>query len=85
MAYFLRKLDRGKSAFYKLDWYCCCDVQGNALGALRTTDNSLSLWLLRSPESDLDRIIAALAGNRQTKSKFDYALIPQDEPSSSRC
>ena len=74
MAFILRKLD-GKAAFYKVDWLVDGDVQADALYDLRTSSNTLSVWLVEESRANLNRIIAALAAGRHTVDKFDYALV----------
>ena len=74
MAFIFRKLDR-KAAFYRVNWIRDGDVQGDALYDLRTSSNTLSVWMVDEDQANLNRIIAALAAGRQTLDKLDYALI----------
>lgn len=42
-----------------------------------STASALSVWLIEDDESNLDRIVAALAACRKHLDKFDYALIDE--------
>ena len=74
MAFILRKLDR-KAAFYRADSIQDGDVQADALYDLRTSSNTLSVWMIEENLANLNRVIAALAAGRETVDKLDYALI----------
>ncbi len=50
----------------------------DALGDLRTCDNTLSVWLVEDDQSNLDQVIAALASSCDNLSNIDYALINVD-------
>ena len=51
-------------------------LPADPLGDLATKDNSLSLWRIEDDKSNLDRIAATLAANRQRLGPFDYILFP---------
>ena len=76
MASILRKLDQ-KASFYALDWLKDYDTQADALWSLRTKGNQLSVWLIDDNQSNLHRVVAALAAGRDTLDKIDYALIDE--------
>ena len=50
-------------------------LQADALGDLKTTSNTLSVWRVYEDESNLQEVILALASTRQSVSNYDYALI----------
>jgi len=58
-----------------LPWLTEGEVQADALRDLCTDENMLSVWLVENVETDIDRVIVALASNRQRPDKLDYALI----------
>lgn len=74
MSFVLRKLDR-KAAFYPLPTLRRGDVQADAFYDLRTSGNALSVWLVQEDQTNLNRIVAALAAGRDSLAKLDYALI----------
>ena len=44
--------------------------------------DTISLWRIDDTKSNLDRVVAAVCGNRNTPSHFDYLLIDEAEVSS---
>ena len=69
-----------KSKWYKtsdVDWLREGELQADALGDISTSSNSLSVWEITEPESNLDVVIAALAAGRDAVSNFDFALFTQ--------
>ena len=74
MSFVLRKLDR-KAAFYPLPTLKAGDVQADALSNSRTSGNTLSVWLVQEDQTNLNRIVAALAAKRDYLDKLDYALL----------
>ena len=74
MAFILRKLDR-RAAFHPVDWIQQGDVSADALSNLRTTGNALSVWQIDENQTNLQRVVAALAAGRMKLDKIDYALI----------
>ncbi|MCB0062240.1 MAG: hypothetical protein KDE19_09000 [Caldilineaceae bacterium] len=57
-------------------WVPADDVQADALKDLESGENQLSFWLLDDGLSDLDRLLAGLAANRDQLANLDFALIP---------
>ena len=74
MSTFLRKL-ANKNHFNGQEWLEGDDVPADALASFITTDNALSLWTIEDDESNLRRVIAALAASRDSIAKLDYALV----------
>jgi len=56
-------------------WVPQADVQSDALKDLETLDNELSVWLVEDDLSNLARILAALAANRDQLANIDFALL----------
>ena len=59
-------------------WILQDEIQADALKDLETTDNDLSVWLIEEDLSNLDRVLAALAANRDQLANIDFALISLD-------
>jgi len=81
MPYFLRTLNN-KNLFIKehsLEWVADGDIQADALKALSTQENTLSVWRLKDDKENLNRLLSAIAIGRQSLTKIDYALIDVDE------
>jgi hypothetical protein len=57
-------------------WLAPDDVQADALKDLETKENVLSIYIVE--DSDVDRLIAALATTADYVSVFDYAVAPED-------
>lgn len=57
-------------------WVPADDVQADALKDLESGENQLSFWLLDDELSDLDRLLAGLAANRDQLANIDFAVIP---------
>ena len=74
MSIFLRKL-ANKNHFNRPEWLEDDDVPSDALASFITTDSALSLWTIEDDESNLQRVIAALAASRDSIAKLDYALV----------
>jgi hypothetical protein len=67
-----------RARWYKspnVPWLAADEIQADALGDLSTSENKLSLWLVEDEESNLKRIVAALAAARERLANFDYALL----------
>ncbi len=60
-------------------WVPADDVQAGALKDLESGENQLSFWLLDDELSDLDRLLAGLAANRDQLANLDFALIPLEK------
>ena len=54
------------------------DVPADALSDLRADGNKLSVWSVRPELEDLNRVLVALASNRQHLDKLDYTLINEE-------
>lgn len=78
MSFVLRKLNN-KAAFHPVDWIEEGNVQADVFSSLRTTGNSLSVWVIDKDRTNLNRIVAAMAAGRDTLDKLDYALIDKQE------
>ena len=73
MALILRIVRKSRWCFPP-PWLPEDDVQADSLVDFSTKNNELSVWHIED-ESNLERIISALAANRDTLSNFDYALF----------
>lgn len=62
----------------KVPWLPECDLQADVLDDLRTKCNELSVYFIDDNESNLDRVIAALAANTNTASNIDFAVFGQE-------
>jgi len=72
----LRKIRKAK--WYKhrgVPWLAQGDLQADALGDLQTSNNELSVYYIESNKSNLERVVTALAANRDFISNLDYALL----------
>lgn len=70
-----------KAKWYKhpgVPWLAEDDLQADSLLDLKTDDNVLSVWHIEDDESNLGRVVAALAAKRNNVANFDYALIDAD-------
>ena len=77
MPLLLRKIRR--SRWYKeLAWLPKSDVQADSLVDLPTKNNRLSVWFIKEDMSNFDRVITALAANRDFPANFDYALFSEE-------
>lgn len=79
MAYLLRKIR--KNRWYKTDetsWLPDNELQADALDDLRTKANELSVYSVDDNESNLGRVIAALAANTDHPSIIDFAIFSQE-------
>jgi hypothetical protein len=54
------------------------EIQAVALADLRCSDNELSVWEILDDRSNLQRVIAALAGTRDSLENLDYVLLNSD-------
>ncbi len=76
----IRKVDRrplwDRTAHIAEPWLRTEDLAADALQDLRTKGNRLSVYLISSLEpSELDRLLAAMAANRNLLDKLDYAAF----------
>ena len=74
--YFLRKIRKQKWERDGATWLAPDALQADALGDLRTNENSLSIFLVNPNRNNLERVIAAMAATTDSLSNFDYALVP---------
>ena len=58
-------------------WLAEGEAPADVLDDLRTKQNELSVWLVREDESNVDEVVTALATNRNSLDKVDYALIDE--------
>lgn len=77
MSKVFRGLD-SKSRWYKDDWCGQVDAPGDALRDLGTEKNVLSVYVFEDDEKDLERIITAVAANRENLGKVDFAVLRED-------
>jgi hypothetical protein len=56
-------------------WLHADAVPADTLADLKTDDNELSLWEIDDERSNLNAVIAAMAANRGSIDKFDFALF----------
>ncbi|MFN8496058.1 MAG: hypothetical protein U0350_51175 [Caldilineaceae bacterium] len=54
------------------------DAPADTLVDLRTEENELSVWLVDDDLANLERLLAALAANRQRLDKLDYTLFSEE-------
>lgn len=76
MSFILRKIRKAK--WYKnsnVGWLKEGELQADALVDLKTDSNRLSVYYVEADESNLERIITALAATSDSPSNLDYALI----------
>ncbi len=69
-----------KSKWYKnsdVQWLREDELQADALGDIRTSNNTLSVWQIADDRRNLDAVIAALAAGKNTASNFDFALFTE--------
>ncbi len=79
MAYLLRKIRR--SRWYKTEemtWLLEGELPADLLSDLGTQSNELSVYHVSINESNLDRVIAALAVNSGFLSNFDFAIFGEE-------
>ncbi len=81
MAFILRKLDNRRrwDKTQDLTWISPDDIPADCLNDLSTRQNALSVWEIDDGKSNLSRVLAALAANRDTIGKLDYALINMED------
>ena len=54
------------------------EIPTDPLTDLRTSDNTLSVFLVEDDLSDLGRVVTALAANRSNLKHFDYLLFDRE-------
>jgi hypothetical protein len=56
------------------------DVQADCLADLRTTECALSVWAIENDQSNLNRVLTALAANCDRIANIDYLLFDESIP-----
>jgi hypothetical protein len=64
-----------KSRYHQQAWLGGGAMHADPLADFNTQDNCLSLWLIEGENSNLDRVLAAIAGTRQFAQNLDFALL----------
>jgi len=59
-------------------WLAKDELPADPLGDLETSNNELSLWQIEEDQSNLERIITAIAANRESVQNVDYILFNQE-------
>lgn len=75
MAVVLRKLSQ-KRHWDDKAWLGQGDTQADVVKCLNPADNRLSVYLLDSPDRQMERVVAALALTRDHLAHMDLAVIP---------
>lgn len=76
MALLLRQIR--KPRWYPVpDWIPQGTLHADPLADLVTKDNKLSVWRVENDESNLAKILVALAGTREAASNLDYVLFDE--------
>ena len=75
MTVILRKLER-KRYWDNASWHAPEETQANVLESFSTTNNELSVYVLDEPETQIDRVVAALAVSRKNLAQMDIAVVP---------
>lgn len=70
----LIKLDN-KRMWDRPDWLPAGEVPAEAVQDFRTDGNELSVWYVEPDRSNLDRVLTAIAANREHFEKIDYAVF----------
>lgn len=76
MPLLLREIRKAK--WYKnaeVTWLGSDELQADALGDLRTANNTLSVWEIADDRANLNAVIAAIAAGKNTAGNFDFALF----------
>ncbi len=77
MATIFRKLSQ-KRYWDRKPWLGTSDIQGDAAKCLMTKENRLSVFILEEPTIQMERVVAALALNRDSLAHLDLAIAPED-------
>ena len=75
--FLLRTTNRRWDAPVNAPWLPAGQIHADPLADLKTEDNKLSVWTVFNDASNLQRIVAALAANRENLSRFEYALVDE--------
>lgn len=76
MPFVLRQIRKAK--WYRHSnvlWLVEGELQADALADLKTSNNTLSVWLIHDDGSNLEQVVTALAATRQNTANLDYALL----------
>ena len=76
MTTIFRKL-RQKRYWDRQPWLGADDAQADTTKCLETNENRLSVFVLEEPEAQIERVVAALALNRDTLGHVDLAIAPE--------
>lgn len=76
MSVIFRKLDR-KRHWDNKPWLEIDDVQADATKCFETDENKLSVFVLDKPDQQVERVVAALAANRDFLGALDLAIVPE--------
>ncbi|WP_263352243.1 hypothetical protein [Acidicapsa acidisoli] len=58
------------------------DITADCLMSLRVTDNSMSVWEVTGDDANLERVLTALAANRDHPTNIDYLIFDSNIPAS---
>jgi hypothetical protein len=72
----LVKLDN-KRLWDKPAWLPAGEVPAEAVQDFQVDQNELSVWYVEPDQSNLDRVLTALAANRDFADKIDYAIFEE--------
>lgn len=61
----------------KESWLGTDDVKGDAAKCLITEESSLSVYVLKDPDAQMERVVAALALTRDSLKNIDWAIVPE--------
>ena len=77
MSYIFRqsKHTRWHHIHEKLPWLDENEIPADPLGDFVAGDNQISVYVIEDDLSNLDRLIAAMAANRQNLANYDYVLF----------
>ena len=61
----------------KEPWLGTDDVKGDAAKCLMTRESTLSVYVLKDPDEQMERVVAALALTRDSLKNIDWAIVPE--------
>lgn len=76
MSVIFRKLER-KRHWDDKPWLEIGDVQADSTKCFETDENKLSVFVLDKPDQQIERVVAALAANRDYLCELDLAIVPE--------
>lgn len=74
----LRIVRRSRWLKERPSWLENDEFQADPLGDFTTTSNTISVWYIKENTSNLQRVVAALAAQRDRLVNFDYALFNKE-------